>query len=50
MAMVGLLETLLTFNLTDEITATRGLPDANAWRWARPMWRRACSAAWAAAR
>ncbi|WP_229258820.1 SulP family inorganic anion transporter [Duganella flavida] len=27
MAMVGLLETLLTFNLTDEITATRGLPD-----------------------
>jgi len=27
MATVGLLETLLTFNLTDEITATRGLPD-----------------------
>jgi SulP family sulfate permease len=27
MAMVGLLETLLTFNLTDEITGTRGLPD-----------------------
>ncbi|MYM67455.1 STAS domain-containing protein [Pseudoduganella sp. FT55W] len=27
MAMVGLLETLLTFNLTDEITETRGLPD-----------------------
>ncbi len=27
MAMVGLLETLLTFNLSDEITETRGLPD-----------------------
>jgi len=27
MAVVGLLETLLTFNLTDEITETRGLPD-----------------------
>ncbi|WP_213880753.1 SulP family inorganic anion transporter [Pseudomonas sp. dw_358] len=27
MAMVGLLETLLTFNLTDEITETRGQPD-----------------------
>ncbi|MYM35187.1 STAS domain-containing protein [Duganella sp. FT94W] len=27
MAMVGLLETLLTFNLTDEITETRGLPN-----------------------
>lgn len=27
MAMVGLLETLLTFNLTDEITATRGVPN-----------------------
>ncbi|MES2349179.1 MAG: SulP family inorganic anion transporter [Pseudomonadota bacterium] len=27
MAIVGLLETLLTFNLTDEITETRGLPD-----------------------
>ncbi len=27
MAIVGLLETLLTFNLTDEITATRGQPD-----------------------
>lgn len=27
MAVVGLLETLLTFNLTDEITATRGLPN-----------------------
>ncbi|MET0267598.1 MAG: SulP family inorganic anion transporter [Duganella sp.] len=27
MAVVGLLETLLTFNLTDEITETRGLPN-----------------------
>jgi SulP family sulfate permease len=27
MAMVGLLETLLTFNLTDEITETRGQPN-----------------------
>src|SRR5690606_21241643 len=27
MALVGLLETLLTLNLTDEITATRGHPD-----------------------
>ncbi|BAP44235.1 inorganic anion transporter, sulfate permease (SulP) family protein [Pseudomonas sp. StFLB209] len=27
MAMVGLLETLLTLNLTDEITETRGYPD-----------------------
>ncbi|WP_050470254.1 SulP family inorganic anion transporter [Herbaspirillum chlorophenolicum] len=27
MAIVGLLETLLTFNLTDEITATRGQPN-----------------------
>lgn len=27
MAMVGLLETLLTFNLTDEITQTRGRPN-----------------------
>ena len=27
MAMVGLLETLLTFNLTDEITGTRGQPN-----------------------
>ncbi|MGI4861756.1 MAG: SulP family inorganic anion transporter [Janthinobacterium lividum] len=27
MALVGLLETLLTFNLTDEITATRGRPN-----------------------
>lgn len=27
MAIVGLLETLLTFNLTDEITASRGQPD-----------------------
>ncbi|WP_426055368.1 SulP family inorganic anion transporter [Janthinobacterium sp. PSPC2-1] len=27
MAMVGLLETLLTFNLTDEMTETRGLPN-----------------------
>src|SRR6218665_1072315 len=27
MAMVGLLETLLTLNLTDEITASRGYPD-----------------------
>ena len=27
MAIVGLLETLLTFNLTDEITETRGLPN-----------------------
>ncbi|SFH48663.1 sulfate permease, SulP family [Pseudomonas syringae] len=27
MALVGLLETLLTFNLTDEITETRGYPD-----------------------
>ncbi|MRW91985.1 STAS domain-containing protein [Duganella sp. FT80W] len=27
MAMVGLLETLLTFNLTDEITESRGLPN-----------------------
>jgi SulP family sulfate permease len=27
MAMVGLLETLLTFNLTDKITETRGQPD-----------------------
>ncbi len=27
MAMVGLLETLLTLNLTDEITESRGYPD-----------------------
>ncbi|EPN61843.1 sulfate permease family protein, partial [Pseudomonas syringae pv. actinidiae ICMP 19079] len=27
MALVGLLETLLTLNLTDEITETRGYPD-----------------------
>ncbi|MHA0111022.1 SulP family inorganic anion transporter, partial [Klebsiella pneumoniae] len=27
MAIVGLLETLLTFNLTDEITASRGQPN-----------------------
>jgi SulP family sulfate permease len=50
MAVVGLLETLLTFNLTDEITARAVCRPRNAWRWARPMWRPACSAAWAAAR
>lgn len=50
MAMVGLLETLLTLNLTDEITESRSFPTASAWPWARPISPPACSAAWAVAR
>ena len=39
MALVGLLETLLTLNLTDEITeGSRGYPDRECVTWARPIW------------
>ncbi len=37
MAMVGLLETLLTLNLTDEITESRGYPDRECAHWAWPI-------------
>jgi SulP family sulfate permease len=38
LAAIGLIESLLTLNLIDEMSDTRGKPNRDAWRRARPTW------------
>ncbi len=49
LAAIGLIESLLTLNLIDEMTDTRGMPNRECVAQGRPMSSPASSAAWAAA-
>lgn len=48
-AFVGLLESLLTAKLVDDITDTRSDKTRESWGRVSRTWSRGCSAAWAAA-
>ena len=49
LAAVGLIESLMTLNLIDEITETRGVETANVWRKERPIFSTVFSEVWVVA-